>query len=222
METNEPEDAIDQLLEKRLSRLGHKPIDTASLDRAIRSQIPQPKPTWQRMLRPLVAIAASLIIVAIVGVMLFSTKNVRASSADMAQMHRDMVSGKIATMKVDSMEQANQAIAAFAGNFPQLSESPKAQTMACCMRNVGDKKVACVLLNNGHTPVTMVVANTDDVQTPSVSATVHGGQTYYVQVFGTLNMVMAERQHHWICLIGELPADKLMDLSGGLKFSAVP
>jgi hypothetical protein len=35
-------------------------------------------------------------------------------------------------------------------------------------------------------------------------------------------MVMSNRQQHWICLISELPADKLMELSGGLKFSLPP
>lgn len=222
METKDYDDPMDRLISKRLARLGTKPVDTTNLDRAIRAQIPILTPAWRRMLRPVAAVAASLIIVAVVGWGLLATRNVQASPADMAQMHRDLVSGKMASMKVESMEQANQAIAAFSGGFPQLPEPPDAQTMACCMRNVGNKKMACVLLNNGDAPVTMVVANTDAVQTPSVPATVRNGQTYYVQTVGNLHMVMSERQHHWICLIGELPSDKLMDLSGGLKFSTTP
>ena len=141
-------------------------------------------------------------------------------------MHRDMVSGKIATMKVDSMEQANQAIAAFAGDFPQLSEPPEAHTMSCCMRNVGNKKLACVLLNNGVGPITMVVANTDAVQTPSVPATVHASQTYNI----TANRGQPAHGHVraaascWICLIhGELSSDKLAEPVGRSgEFSAVP
>jgi hypothetical protein len=222
METHDYKDPVDKLIAKRLARLGSRPVDTANLEKQIRAELPRPKPAWQRMLRPLSAAAAGLIIVLIAGFMLLSSKEALASPADMAQMHRDMVSGKIATMKVDSMDEANKAIAAMVGNFPQLAEPPDTQTMACCMRNVGNKKVACVLLNNGSTPVTMVVAKTEDVQNPSGTPTVHNGQTYYVQTSDKLNMVMADRQHHWICLIGELPAEKLMDLSGGLKFSPVP
>ncbi len=222
METSDHDDPIDQLIAKRLARLGGKPVDTSQLEQALRAQIPVPISAWRRRLRPTAAVAASLIIVSMVSVALFSTRNVQASPSDMAQMYRDMVSGKMATMKVDSMEQANQALAAFAGNFPQLSEPPEAHAMACCMHNIGNKKVACILLNNGSSPVTMVVANSGDVQKPSVSATVRDGQTYYVQTIDHLQMVMTERQHHWICLIGEVPADKLVELSGGLKFSGTP
>ncbi len=222
METNDYTDPIDELIGKRLARLGSEPVDTTNLDKLIRAEIPQSKPLWFRVARPLAAVAAGLIVVIVAVTMFFSSQQALASPADMAQMHRDMVFGKIATMKVDSMDEANKAIAAMVGNFPQLSEPPETHTMACCMRNVGDKKVACVLLNNGNTPVTLTVAKTEDVKKPGGTPTVREGQTFYVQTFDKLNMVMCNRQQHWICLIGELPPDKLMELSGGLKFSPVP
>ncbi len=222
METRDYADPVDELIAKRLARLGSQPVDTTHLDKMIRAEIPHPKPFWPRMVRPLAAVAAGLIIVIVAGIMFFSGQQVLASPADMAQMHRDMVSGKIATMRVDSMDEANKAIAAMVGDFPQLSEPPETHTMACCMRNVGNKKVACVLLNDGKTPVTMTVAKTEDVTKPAGTPIVRDGQTYYVQTFDSLNMVMSNRQQHWICLIGELPADKLMELSSGLKFSPAP
>lgn len=222
METRDYSDPVEQMIAKRLARLGSLPIDTTQLDKSMRAEIPMPVPAWRRMLRPVTAVAASLIILTIVGVMFFASRPALASAADMAQMHRDLIAGKIATMKVDSMEEANQAIAAFAGNFPRLAEPPQSQAMACCMRSVGNKKVACVLLSNGDTPVSVMVADTNAVQTPSVSPTIQDGQMYYVQSVDNLHMVMTNRQNHWICLIGELPADKLMELSGGLKFTPVP
>ncbi len=222
METNDYPDPVDDLIAQRLSRLASRPVDTTQLDKKIRAEIPSSPSRWHRIARPLTAIAAVLIVLIAASALLFNNRPALASAADMVQMHRDMVSGQIATMKVDSIDDANKAIAAMVGNFPQLSEPPETHTMACCMRNVGNKKVACVLLNDGATPVTMTVAKSEDVQPPSTTPTTHNGQLYYVQSFDNLNMVMSNRQQHWICLIGQLPPEKLMDLSSGLKFAPVP
>lgn len=35
---------------------------------------------------------------------------------------------------------------------------------------------------------------------------------------GDLHMVMSEREHRWVCLIGALPQDKLMDLADAIHF----
>ena len=43
------------------------------------------------------------------------------------------------------------------------------------------------------------------------------GWTFHVQA-GELNMVMVDRGTHRICLIGALPAEKLMGLTDQLKF----
>ena len=39
------------------------------------------------------------------------------------------------------------------------------------------------------------------------------GVTYHVQSFNSLNMVMTERNGRWICLIGRVPTERLMELA---------
>ena len=90
--------------------------------------------------------------------------------------------------------------------------------MACCLKNVKDKKVACVLLRSEGVPVTMVVANAGDMRSPKSSTVQRGGVTYHVQSSGVLNMVMTERHGRWVCMIGQVPADRLMDLASQLAF----
>ena len=85
--------------------------------------------------------------------------------------------------------------------------------MACCMKSVKNKKVACVLLKNGGIPVTLTVANAADMRLPTSPTIQRGGITYHVQTEGALKMVMTERNDRWICLIGELSADKLIELA---------
>jgi hypothetical protein len=162
-------------------------------------------------------VAASLLLVCAIAFSMLQGREAQASSLQMAQMHQDIVAGRIPTMHASSIDEANQAIAAMAGNFPRLPEAPAAQTMACCMRSVGKKKVACVLLDSGHTPVTMAVASSADVESPGTPVTVRGGVSYHVQTVGDLNMVMTERDSRWICFVGAMPVEKLMDLAAGVK-----
>jgi len=86
------------------------------------------------------------------------------------------------------------------------------------MKSVKNKRVACVLLKSRETPVTLTVANAADIKRPDTSGVEHGGVTYQVQSTGKLNMVTTRRNDRWICLIGELPADQLMELAAKLQF----
>jgi hypothetical protein len=221
MTPDEVQTPADAAIARRLARLGALPIDTANLDKALRDQLPPAPGARSRRRRwwgGISAVAASVLLAGIIALSLLQGREARASSMQMAQMHHDIVSGKIPTMHASSIEEANQAIAAMAGNFPRLPEPPAAHAMACCMRNVGKKKVACVLLDSGHTPVTMAVASAADVESPRSPVTLRDGVSYHVQAVGDLNMVMTERDNRWICFIGALPAERLMDLAAGVKF----
>ena len=121
-------------------------------------------------------------------------------------------------MQVDSIDEANKALAGQWPGGPTVPDAPQSHVMACCMKSVKDKKVACVLLKSEGEPVTMTVANAADMRLPKSPTVTRGGVTYHVQAAGDLNMVMTERRERWICLIGRLPAPRLMDLADQLQF----
>jgi hypothetical protein len=213
-------DAADAAISRRLARLAALPVDTSGLEKALAKQLPPPpgRIRLRAWWKPLTAVAASLLLIGTLAAVLLPGREAQASSIQMAQMHQDIVAGRIPTMHAGSIEEANRAIAAMAGNFPSLPTPPAAHAMACCMRNVGKKKVACVLLDSGNVPVTMTVANASDVESPTSGATVRDGVTYHVQSVGELNMVMTERDGRWLCFVGALPVERLMDLATGVKF----
>jgi hypothetical protein len=142
----------------------------------------------------------------------------------MATLHEELVSGRTPVMRVESVEQANQMLAAqwksppAVPGVPQDSASPPAHVMACCMKSVKDKKVACVLLKREGVPVTMTVANSADMKLPDSPKVSRNGGDFHVQSSGNLHMVMTEKRGRWVCLIGELPAERLMDLASQLQF----
>jgi hypothetical protein len=68
----------------------------------------------------------------------------------------------------------------------------------------------------------LTVANAADMRAPNTPVVMRQGTPYHVQSCpcssGILNMVSAEKDGHWVCLIGQMPADHLMDLAAKLKF----
>jgi hypothetical protein len=235
---NEPlggDAGLDRAVERRLARLRTMPVDTSRLEKAILAQIPRPQNEepaeqqqrqrmrigWLTAIRPLRAVAASFLLLSavIAGVLLFSSGGqALASASQMAQMHDDLVSGRTPVMQVSSIEEANRALSGAWPGGPSVPEAPQSHVMACCMKSVKGKKVACVLLHNEGEPVTMTVANASDMRLPKSPTVTRAGVTYHVQSSGGLNMVMTERNGRWVCLIGRVPAERLMDLAVGLTF----
>lgn len=214
----------DGAVSGRLSKLRTMPMETGRLAAAIQSQIPrpaeEPRTLWFS-LRAVRAIAASLLILGtLAGILVFTTlpQPAVASPAQMARVHEELVSGKTPAVQVDSIEAANKVLAGEHPQFPALPDMPADHVMACCMTEVKDKKVACVLMKQEGVPVSLMVARGEDMRVPTSPVTVHGGVRYHVQSSGHLNMVMTERHGRWVCLIGQLPAERLMDVAAQLQF----
>ena len=99
---HEGEARMDNAVAGRLARLATLPVDTSALDRALRTQIPPRAPAARRWWAPLTAAAALLILTMLLTFGLFQGRQAQASALLMAQMHQDIVSGKVPTMQADS------------------------------------------------------------------------------------------------------------------------
>lgn len=214
----------EQAVSGRLSKLRTMPMETGRLAAAIQSQIPRParKPrTVWFSLRSVRAIAASILVLgALAAVLVFTTlpRPAVASPALMARMHEELVSGRTPAVQVDSIEAANKVLAGEHPQFPALPGVPADHVMTCCMTELKDKKVACVLMKQEGVPVSLMVARSEDMRVPTSRITLRDGVQYHVQASGHLNMVMTERHGRWVCLIGQLPPERLMDFAAQLQF----
>lgn len=208
----------------RLSKLRTMPVETARLAAMLRAQIPEPARATRSMwfsMRSFGAVAASILLLGtVIAVLLIATSSrpALALPAEMAKMHQELVSGATPAMQVESIEEANKILAGEHPHLPALPGVPADHVMACCMTSVKDKKVACVLMKREGVPVSLMVARSKDMRTPSSPVTLRDGVRYHVQSSGKLNMVMAQRNDRWVCLIGELPAERLIDIAVQLRF----
>lgn len=222
------ESRLDRATAARLANLRTFPVDTTRLEQRLRAHIGPPAavsshsaPTRRiGSLRHYRAIAAAILIIAIIGGALLTSSGgpALASAAHMARVHEDMVAGRTAVMQVDTLEEAGRMLSRDWPQSPGLPGVPRNHVMACCMKSVHDKKMACVLLKAEGVPITMAVANAADMRIPTSPSRTRGGFNYHIQSAGRLNMVMTERHSRWVCLIAELPVDRLMDFADELRF----
>lgn len=220
---DENNDSLDRAVSARLAKLRSLPVDLIDLDKALKAQIPPVgRSRWRVLsLRPIRAIAASLVLIsAIAAAIMLSASSgpALAEAAQMAQVHQDIVSGKIPVMQVNTIDAANRMLNQQSPGAPSLPQLPDSHVMACCMKSVHNKKMACVLLKNEGIPVTLAVASAADMKLPAAPVQTRNGIDYRVQHVGDLSMVMTERNEKWLCLIGQLPAEQLMDMARQVQF----
>ena len=226
-ESDPRQDQLDQAVADRLARLRSMPVDVASLRRVVEAQVGAPRRrTPARMVlgwvNPMRAAAASLLVLGMIVVLVIASSGgpVMASADRLAQVHHDVVSGGgHGARAVASIEEANAALSsqhpggpavpAVAGNEP---------VMACCVHTVGRKRMSCVSMKVDGVPVSMAVADAADVRMPASGSTVVDGVTYHVQAARDVNMVMLQRNGRWVCLMGKIPTERLVDVAKGLRF----
>jgi hypothetical protein len=222
--STECQDQVEQSVAERLAKLRTMPVDTSRMDKSIAAQIPQLQSHSRRRilsLRPLRAVAASLLLLCGIAVAILLTVSSRpadAEAAQMAQVHEDMVAGRIPVMQVASIDAANRMLNSQSPGAPSLPNIPDSHVMACCMKSVHNKKMACVLLKDANEPVTLAVASAADMKLTPAPIETRNGVDYRVEHVGGLNMVMTERDGKWLCLIGRLPVERLMDVASQVQF----
>lgn len=213
-----PANELDQAVAARLAKLRAMPIDLTALQAAVGRKIPRAQgrryPGW--LAHPLRLAAAFLIVSGLVAAIIFSAtpSTALASPEALAAVHQSMVDGPT----VDSVEAATAALRAkwpAGGDMPAMGEHG---SMACCVHKIGRKNATCVAMKVDQATVTVAVARESDVKIdPATPSVVHGGVTYRVQSADGLNMAMTQRNGLWLCVMGNVPVDRLIDLAAEMK-----
>jgi hypothetical protein len=220
---------LDEATRRRLFRLSGKPVDTtrleARLNKAIESRRtprPVPRPAVIRRWASVSRIAAVVAVTGLLVGLLFTSmagNPAIASTTDLARVHREVSSGKSDLVAATNVAEATGNLQRLWSGMPSLPEPTVGQITATCLHNVADRDVACLRLEFKGRPITMVVGHSREIVCSAEHRQVSlDGRTYMVHDRDGVRMVMITRQGRWVCLMGDLDVDELMQVADGLRF----
>jgi len=200
---HDPQDGLDLATSARLAKLRSTPVDMSRLQQFVAREIPRRR--TRLMLRPVLALAASIVLMigGTLAFFAFSSRPAMASPVEMAQLYNDVVSGKASNMAVHSVDEANRMLAS---NDQAMPNMPAEQVMACCMSKVHNKRVACLVLNDQANPIIVTVTKAADMDMPDCQRSANG-----------VNMIMSQRGGKAICVMGKVPVERLRQVAAEIK-----
>ena len=207
--SDRPDDGLsrlDQATRQRLARLSGRPVDTTRLDGQLRAALAQAAPAprlavARRFWRPLAGLAAAAaVVLALSLALLNSGAPAFAAPADLVRLHQQAIAEMPAGMTVSSVADANRHL------------------HNCCIREVQNRKLACVLLGEEQVPITMVVAHSRDFKPVAGQVVERDGRSYTLHSVDGVQMVMMQHEGRYVCLMGKVPAERLLAIAGELRF----
>ena len=214
-------DALDAATRARLAKLAGVPVDTSRVARRLRTEmVPARARSNYRFRRwgPATGAAAGLAAAVVLVVLLTGNSPAVAGPDDLANVHREIVSGRTHVMTAQTMDEASRMLAQESASTPAMPRQTPGQVMSCCECEVCGQHVAAVGLACHGQPVTMMVARCNQMKCRGMSTVVRDGQSYMVGHSAGLTMVMQQRGGSWLCLVGNQTQDALIALARGVAF----
>lgn len=166
------------------------------------------------------AVAAGLVLAATVAVLVMVSLGGRAAQAspgDLARLYADATKPGAMMMKVATIAEANRVLAG-QGDLPEMPVMQPGQLHACCIHDFMDSKVVCLMLRDGDVPLTLVIGHSREFKPAAGRLVERGGRKYTVHEVNGLRMVMTSESGTFVCLMGEVGEERLLEVAGGLKF----
>lgn len=220
-ENNEIPEQADDVLAKRLAKLSERPIDTSRLEPRVKA-IVGPAPSTQHIrhwITPRRAAAGLLIALPLIWLLLLLwSRPILASPAALSRIHEENVAGAPDAEVVDSISSAKYAIKRRWSNCPRLPELTSGKVMSCHVHEIRCRRLSCLCLQIDGQTVTLAVARPSDMRLPDAPFVSRDGVRYFVQSHGNTNIVIADRNGVWLCLIAALPSERLVEAAATLRF----
>lgn len=214
-------DRLELATKTRLAKLGSVPVDTSRAKArlmaiGVESRDAGKPSVSKRFWRAWAATAAVLAVAAGLFFVLQGTGSAAyASSAEMFQLHADLVEGRVPVIPVANSAEAKKAIEAGWPDAPALPSLPTDNLglHACCLKDVQNRQVACFLLRQDGVPITVVMAKAEGLRSGEGRPVVRGGHEYMVNSREGVNMVMTRHEDRWLCFMGKVPQEELIRLA---------
>lgn len=224
MNTND-RDRLDLATSARLAKLANRPVDTSRLeqrlDRVLHEQMaagtrPPRSLVWGRWWRPLAA--AAVLFALSIGwfVLEGGTSPAIAAPAGLAQIHYEVANGLTPLVKVSTVGQANQFLAEQSNSITPIPELP-GQLRSCCLHQHAGATLTCILIERDDQLITVALAQGAKLHPPTGRTIMHDGRQFSSHTANGVNMVMAQEGDLWLCVMGEVPPETLVDVAAAIR-----
>ncbi|MEM6259836.1 MAG: hypothetical protein AAGI37_16290 [Planctomycetota bacterium] len=225
-------DALDEATATRLAKLGQRAPDVCRFEQrlaeALKAQaeeVPNELDKAQpyriaHWLRPVAGIAAAIAIVLTLFVVTGTNPpTASASVVELSQLHADMVSGRVALTPAGSVAEVNASIASQLINGTALpSDLAGTRVQSCCLTDVQGDLVALAMLRDGDTLATLVVAEAPNFAHQMGIVIEIDGKTYFGHELNGINMMMANQEDRWLCVMGHTTFEDLAQIAADVRF----
>jgi hypothetical protein len=242
MEANDPNDnakrhltveSLDAATARRLAKLGRREVDVTRLQQRLAKSLDADATAdesraggrapyrFSRWVSPAAGVAA-LLAVAFILLLTFGTQPPQASAAvvELAQLHEDIVSGRVPMESVASVAEANDWIAAQRASAPSLpAHLADARVQSCCLADVSGELVAVALLRDERTTATLVVAEAPNFAHVMGTIIEIDGRTFFGHELNGTRMMMANDGDRWLCVMGDATYEQLAAIAAAVVFT---
>ncbi|MCC5829146.1 MAG: hypothetical protein JJU36_06825 [Phycisphaeraceae bacterium] len=226
-------DDLDRATSARLSKLGSRPVDVQRLSVRLESQLAQAgmpsaasRPLVRfagktRWWRPALGLAAALGLACML-VIIFMTAPHGATAAtviELGRLHQDMVGGRVVVETVGDVDEANSWISRQSATAPALpGHLADARIQSCCLATIQGRLVAVAKMQWRGEPVTLVVADHKHFGHRMGVTYQRDGRDFHAHSFEGVRMVMSNIGTRWLCVMGDLKDEQLVDLAAQIQF----
>lgn len=221
MSPHDHQERLDRATAERLARLAKRPVDLSQLEQCVSEAIQEHQRQGgrrNRWVKPVIAIAASLLLVAI-GWIVINAGNTpeTASPAGLAEIHYEASNKLTPHIEASSVDEANRLLAEQSDVFHPLPPLP-GLLKYCCLHRHANTVLTCAIIEVDSKDITVAIASASEIKSPPGESVVRGGRTYRIHSAGGTNLVMVHDGRSWLCVMGEDSTDQLISVADGIQF----
>lgn len=218
------EDRWNVAISRRLARLRSRPVDTKKFDAWLNDLTSAPVASMPGT-SPLASFkrsfawAAMVAMVLGVGIgVLVKTRAEVAEPSGVVRLHEEVLSGESGGTIITTLAEA-QFLSRERGDWvPDAPSAVDGTLRLWCVCDTSGVPVTCLQVDYDGQPVTVVIAERRQLRPHRGEAIELNGQKFQAHRVGPLNIVMTQVADYTICVVAELPADRLATLAATVAF----
>ena len=146
-----------------------------------------------------------------------ATTPAMASPVGLAKIHFEVTKGMAPHLVVSSVEEANDVLANQSNGVLPVPELPGSIKSCCLHAHAGTTLTCAVIEKDGHL-ITVAIADAEKLDSPTGNTVRRADRKFTVHNVNGINMVMAQDENRWLCVMGDVETEVLLDVASQIAF----